>query len=191
MLVRQKVTQQHVKCVFNGSFLLLQILVAMRPIPKWNWTNLKRSPHRVLPLTCFSSPMIDGGERLWVQSETWGLDIHTASQKGLWMRPRQQLCGELGSDLSGTVRSMGVQRSEELHQRKRHRGDEGGKERSVKLKTKRREGRSGEWLDVFFPAKEFSVLLCPQWMHVLQQYIIIRTMTLKSAWGVKWMDVND
>lgn len=64
------------------------------------------------------------------------------------MRPRQQLCGELGSNLGGsTARAMGVRRSEEQHQRKQHKevAKEGEGERgSVKTGTKRREGRGGE-----------------------------------------------
>lgn len=77
------------------------------------------------------------------------------------MRPRQQLCGELGSDLSGTVRSMGVQRSEELHQRKQHRGGEGGEGETCK--TENKETRGERWgMAGGFSAKEFSALLCPQ-----------------------------
>lgn len=116
------------------------------------------------------------GKRFGVQSETWGLDIHAASQRGLWMRPRQQLCGELGSNLGGTVRSMGVRRSEEQHQRTQHKEvvkEVGGRRREEKCKDWNKETKGERWgMAVFgsFSAKEFSVLLCPQWMYVLQQY---------------------
>lgn len=112
-------------------------------------------------------------KRVWTQSETWGLDIHTASQQAPWMRPRQQLCGELGSNLGSTVKSMGVRRSEEKHQRKQHKEVVKGGRREEKCKDRNKERRGERWgMAVFrsFWAMEFSVLLCPQWMYVLQQY---------------------
>lgn len=66
------------------------------------------------------------------------------------MRPRQQLCGELGSNLGGsTARAMGVRRSEEQHQRKQHKEVVKGGRREGKCKDGNkgtREGRGGEWL---------------------------------------------
>lgn len=83
------------------------------------------------------------------------------------MRPRQQLCGELGSNLGGgTARSMGVRRSEEQHQRKHHKEVvKGGGRREGKCKDGNKETRGERWgMAVFgsFSAREFSVLLCPQ-----------------------------
>lgn len=100
------------------------------------------------------------GKRFWVQSETWGLYIHTASQQGLWMRPRQQLCGELGSNLCGTVRSMGVRHSEEQHQRKQHKEVVKGGRREEKCKDGNKETRGERWVKAVFgsfSAEEFGV----------------------------------
>lgn len=84
------------------------------------------------------------GKRFWAQSETWGLDIHTASQQGLLMRPRQQLCGELGSDLRGTVRSVRARACEEQRHRKRHK--EGVGVRVWRWKQRKKDGRGGKRL---------------------------------------------
>lgn len=61
------------------------------------------------------------------------------------MRPRQQLCGELGSNLGGTVRSMGVQRSEEPHQRKQHKEVVTGGRREEECRDGNKETRGERW----------------------------------------------
>ncbi len=87
----------------------------------------------------FSASVIDG-EKVRAQS------IHTASQWGLWKRPGQQLCRELESNPGGTARSTGVRCSEQQNQKKRHKEvvKGGGERKSVKMGTKRREGRGGD-----------------------------------------------
>lgn len=108
------------------------------------------------------------------------------------MRPRQQLCGELGSNFCSTVRSMGARHSEEQHQRRQNKEEVTGGSREEKCGDGNKETRGERWgwacvwdflsqgiQRVTVP----TVNVCAA--TVCRLCITIRTMTLKPAWGVK------
>ena len=99
------------------------------------------------------------------------------------MRPRQQLCGELGSNLGSTVRSMGVRRSEEQHQREQHKEVVKGGRREEEYRDGNKERRGGGQLCGIQRVTVPTVRLRAATVHRL--CTTIRTMTLKSAWGQK------